>query len=231
MGVHARVAARKPPLTPQQKQKRLEYAHQNLHRDWSNVIFSDEKTFKSDECAKEIVYRGINTRFDERHLQPKKRSGRICAGLWGWMSIDGPGEFSMITRRFNSEDYVEILEENFVPTVNICYGGLANVIFMQDNSSIHRSKYTTQWFNAHPKLRLIDALVNSPDLNPIENMWWEMVRGWEIIYPRNRARLESYICERWESLRYRPEYFRNLYSSMPRRMQEVIDRNGAMTKF
>ncbi|KAJ6648501.1 Transposable element Tcb2 transposase, partial [Pseudolycoriella hygida] len=160
IGVSAQTAAKKPSLTAEQKQLRLEYAHANLHRDWSNVVFSDEKTFKSDECAKKLVYRPKNTRFDERYLQPYKRSARICAGIWVWMSIDGPGELSMISGRMNSVGYVELLQENLLPTINICYGGLKNIIFMQDNCSIHRSRYTNQWFADHPELKLIEAPEN-----------------------------------------------------------------------
>lgn len=71
----------------------------------------------------------------------------------------------------------------------------------------------------------------SPDLNPIENLWAEMMYDWETVFPRNRARLEDYIVERWEAGRNNPQYFLNLYASMPYRMQAVIDNNGGMTKY
>ncbi len=134
MGVFHHIAARKPRLTVAQREERLGYALQNLTRDWSNVIFTDEKTFQSDGFQRKHVYRPNNTRFDERYIQPVQRSGRISAGIWAWIGLDGPGELSMISGRLNSIGYVELLEQNFVETINISYGGPQNVVFMQVSS-------------------------------------------------------------------------------------------------
>lgn len=100
------------------------YALQNLTRDWSNVIFSDEKTFQSDDYQRKHVYRPNNTRYDERYIQPIQRSGRLSAGIWAWMGLHGPGELTMISIRLNSVGYVNLLEHNLEPTINISYGGL-----------------------------------------------------------------------------------------------------------
>lgn len=73
--------------------------------------------------------------------------------------------------------------------------------------------------------------MNSPDLNPIENFWAQMTRDWKSVFPRNRANLERCIVENWERMRGEPQYFRNLYDSMPRRMNAVIDNNGGATRY
>ncbi|KAJ6650176.1 Transposable element Tcb1 transposase [Pseudolycoriella hygida] len=231
IGIFSHIAARKPRLTEAQREERLGYALQNLTRDWSTVIFSDEKTFQSDGLQRKRVYRPKNTRFDKEYVLPVQRSGRICAGVWGWIGLHGPGELSMISGRLNSVGYVELLQENLTPTINICYGGLKNIVFMQDNCSIHTSRVTQRWFAAHPGLVLINAPVNSPDLNPIENLWAELMRDWKDVYPRNKERLKQYIFERWEAKRYDLQYFQNLYASMPNRMKAVIDANGGPTKY
>lgn len=125
------VAARKPALTPQHQQDRLLYAHQNQHRNWNNVIFSDEKTFQSDRHQKTHLYRPRNTRYDIEYIQPTRRSGRISAGVWGWISREEPREMTFVSGRLNSADYCEILEEVLIPSVEISYGSMQNVIFMQ----------------------------------------------------------------------------------------------------
>lgn len=117
-------------MTPEQCQARLNFAVSNLYRDWSNVIFSDEKTFQTDRHQKMHVYRPKNTRFDQRFVQPNQRSGRLTAGIWGWISSDGPGEMCFINRRLNSHGYIEILDEVLLPSMNICYPG-EQMIFMQ----------------------------------------------------------------------------------------------------
>lgn len=152
-GVYHHIATRKPRLTQAQRDERLGYALQNLTRDWSNVIFSDEKTFQSDNHQRLHLYRPRNSRFDERFIQPTQRSGRISAGMWGWISVDGPGEMSMISGRLNSVGYMELLEDNLLRTVEISYGGLGNVVFMQvslDNT-ISFSRYTIKSFDMFPQ--------------------------------------------------------------------------------
>lgn len=134
VGLHHHIAARKPYMTQAHRDERLGYALQNLSRDWSNVIFSDEKTFQTDNHQRAHLYRPANCRFEDRYIQPTRRSGRISGGVWGWISQAGPGEMSMITGRLDSIEYVSILEENLVPTVQLLYGDLRNVVFMQVNS-------------------------------------------------------------------------------------------------
>lgn len=116
MGIHHHWAPKKPALTQAQREERVGYDLENLTRDWSNVIFSDDKTFQTDRHQKAHVYRPPNCRYD------------------GWISRDGPAELSVISGRLNSVGYIELLEDNLVRTVDICYGGLQNVVFMQVTS-------------------------------------------------------------------------------------------------
>lgn len=130
-GIHHGIAAKKPKLTDAHKEARMGYALENLTRDWSNVIFSDEKTYQTDRHQKLHVYRPKNSRFNENYIQETQRSGRISAGYWGWISRDGPGELVPVGGRLNSKGYLEILENTLKPTMEICYGGFKDMVFMQ----------------------------------------------------------------------------------------------------
>lgn len=96
---------------------------------------------------------------------------------------------------------------------------------------MHTSRYTRQWFAGHQVMVLMNAPVNSPDLNPIENFWAKITHDWINVFPRTKDRLEDYIVQCWEAERYNSQYFLNLYNSMAYRMQAVIDNNGGMTKY
>lgn len=141
VGIHHGVAARKPKLTQAQKDARMGYALENLTRDWSNVIFSDEKTYQTDRHQKLHVYRPKNSRYNERYIQESQRSGRISAGYWGWISRNGPGELVPIGGRLNSVGYCEILEDVLKPTVEMWYGGFKDMFFVQVRKTIFCSKY------------------------------------------------------------------------------------------
>ncbi|KAG7160390.1 Transposable element Tc1 transposase-like 5 [Homarus americanus] len=47
---------------------------------------------------------------------------------------------------------------------------------LQDNSPIHTSNVVKSWFQNHPHVRLLPYPPKSPDLNPTENVWAEMVK-------------------------------------------------------
>jgi transposase len=70
----------------------------------------------------------------------------------------------------------------------------------------------------------------SPEINPIENIWGRMT---SIMYknefrPNTVDQLQQKIVDTWHEIS--PEYTRD-YSHAVRRLQMVIDNNGAMTKY
>lgn len=72
----------------------------------------------------------------------------------------------------------------------------------------------------------------SPDLNPIENVWGYMVKNciFNINYrPVNKDELWNRVSTAWDNLDN--NYIANLIRSMPTRLQSVIAANGAMTKY
>ncbi|KAG3063042.1 hypothetical protein PI124_g23223 [Phytophthora idaei] len=71
----------------------------------------------------------------------------------------------------------------------------------------------------------------SPDLNPIENLWSILTR---CVYKNGRqfnslAELRAAIEYAWESIE--PKIIRSLIDSMPRRCQEIIEKNGNKTHY
>ena len=56
------------------------------------------------------------------------------------------------------------------------------LIFQQDNTVIHKASITKKYL-LEQKIRLLDHPASSPDLNPIEHLWGQIV---EKIYERGR---------------------------------------------
>lgn len=105
-------------------------------------------------------------------------------------------------------------------------------VLIQDNCSVHTAKAVKEWFQRHPEIEVLQNWpANSPDLNPMENLWAETTREWDNIFPRTRENLDKSVVENWERMRGDTQYFQNLYSSMPRRLWEVIANLGGTTKY
>ncbi|KAF2881281.1 hypothetical protein ILUMI_24900 [Ignelater luminosus] len=135
-GIHKRIPAKQQLISEQTARRRLQFCEENALRNWELAIFSDEKTFCSSEDYIKTPWRSVSTRYEIQHIQPKKRSGRISLGYWGWMSQAGPGELVQVNSHFSTYDYVEVLEDVILPSVSALYPE-GQIVFVQDNSPIH----------------------------------------------------------------------------------------------
>lgn len=71
---------------------------------------------------------------------------------------------------------------------------------------------------------------NSPDLNPIENVWATLGRRVAQKRPQSLADLKKIVEETWYS-EITLEYLKKLYSSMKSRVDEVIKKKGGVTHY
>lgn len=71
---------------------------------------------------------------------------------------------------------------------------------------------------------------NSPDLNPIENVWAIMGRKIAKQRPKGIAELKNKILSVWRN-EVTQELLTKLYDSMPRRVKAVIKAHGGTTSY
>ena len=62
---------------------------------------------------------------------------------------------------------------------------------MQDNSPIHKARIVTQWFEEQQNITLFHWPSKGCDLNPIENVWGNIVR----------KQIMSHARREWETFR------------------------------
>ena len=70
---------------------------------------------------------------------------------------------------------------------------------------------------------------NSPDLNPIENLWSFFHDAVAHADPKTTAEFRNLLHDKWWGIPQ--DYIRNLYHSMPNRLRLVIEGGGKMTKY
>ncbi len=141
----------------------------------------------------------------------------IC---WCWSTVFSESSV-------NAAIYQEILEHFMLPSADKLYGD-ADFIFQQDLAPAHTAKGTKSWFNDHG-VTVLDWPANSPDLNPIENLWGIVKRKMRDTRPNNADDLKATVKETWASIP--PQQCHKLITSMPRRIEAVIKAKGAPTKY
>ncbi len=220
----------KPLLNNRQRQKHLAWAKDKKDwtaTEWSKVMFSDESKF----CISfgnqgPRVWRKRAEAQNPRCLRSSVKFPQSVM-VWGAMSSAGVGPLCFLRSKVNTAVYQEVSEHFMLPAADQLYGD-ADFIFQQDLAPAHSAKATSTWFKDHG-IPVLNWPANSPDLNPIENLWGIVKRKMRYARPNNAEELKATIRATWALIT--PEQCHRLIDSMPRRIAAVIQAKGAPTKY
>lgn len=232
-GLRARKRLQKPLLNPEQRRKRVVWARDHLGwtpDDWRQVLWSDEtriSIFGSDGI------RYVRRRPNEAHI-PECTKPTVkhptSVMIWGCMAQSGIGRIVVLDGTVNAERYLEeVLKRPMLLSAADIFGPGGEFIFQQDGAPCHTAKKVMTWCKMN-HITVMDWPGNSPDLNPIENLWSRLKRLVALEKPTTRRTLIEAILKCWNHA-ITPNDLNRLVDSMHRRCKAVVAARGYATRY
>uniref|UniRef100_A0AAY5JVH9 Tc1-like transposase DDE domain-containing protein n=1 Tax=Esox lucius TaxID=8010 RepID=A0AAY5JVH9_ESOLU len=173
------------------------------------------------------VWRKKKDEYNLKNTFPTVKHGSGNIILWGSFSAKGTGRLHRIEGKMDWAMYCEILANNLLPSVRALRMG-RGWVFQHDNDPKHTARATKEWL-CKKHLKVLEWPNQSPDLNPIENLWRKLKVRIALRQPRNLKDLEKVCMEEWAKI---PAVVcANLVKNYRKRMISVIANKGFCTKY
>ncbi len=146
--------------------------------------------------------------------------------IWAGISCEGKTPIIIFEGKMNATGYINVLESGLIPYLNTIN---SNPRFMQDNDPKHTSARVGIWLQQN-NINWWKTTAESPDLNPIENLWHELKEYLRrVVKPRTKDQLISGIHEFWETVTI--EKCRKYVGHLKKVVPKVIEMNGGPTGY
>jgi transposase len=202
---------KKPLLTTKHKQLRLWWALTYYNFNWEKVRFSDESIIKKKFNTKQWMHKD-NIKIERVVSHP------ISILLWGFFDYNKIGQLYCFNGIMDAKVYISILENNLLPFKDNSYS------FQFDNDPKHTATQSIEFLFNNDIKCLLWWPPNSPDLNPIENIWAYIKHKLRKETISNVIELETKIKLIWSQIDI--TFIHNLINSMKKRIDSVIENNG-----
>lgn len=233
----------KVPFRKVQKARRVKFCKK---AEYSNpafvkrMLFSDEHTVTTNDNSSRTqwVKRSARGGDARRNLHPRSvrsKYNTVNSMFWAmigynykseiiWLEFDDGSGTGKTTCSLTKDRYVQHILTKVEGKLK-----QRRVIFMQDGAPSHSAKTTKEWLRARKITFIEDWPANSPDLNPIEDVWAEVNRRLaKKGCARDKAQLKQMVEEVWRE--YPMEKINNHVMSFLTKAQKCAKNRGGLTK-
>lgn len=230
-GLRSRRPRKMSKLSPAHAVARLNWCNERLTWRmvrWASVLFTDEcsmKLFRSDGRMR--VWRRTREELLNECVMGQLQGGGGSVLMWAGIHLTGKTRL-VFCDRVNGENYTALLRNVCIP---YCRQHMPmNYILQDDNAPPHRAEIVKN-YKTSAGVTSLPWPSRSADLNPIENIWSILK---DRVNKRNPSattiqELKQHLEEEWENLQHR--YVANCISSIPRRLNAVVESQGWYTKY
>ena len=113
-GLRCFVQKKKPFLEPHHIKARLAFAKNNKHRNWDEVVFSDEKTVYSCFKGRKLIRRQRGETDTDDFIPTKAK--KVKVNLWGFITSKYWGLY-LLPNKAKGDDYLNLLKTAFLPEI------------------------------------------------------------------------------------------------------------------
>jgi hypothetical protein len=167
--------------------------------------------------------------YNSECLFPTVKHGGGYVMIWVAISWYSAGPISTLNGQIIASDYVDILGNQVYPMAQMFHN--IGAVFQDDSSPMRTTSSVQFWFEEHEDtLHCLPWPAQSPDLN-IEPLWSVVestVRS-SFSSPSSVRQLVDVLHEEWYNIPLAA--IQNLYESIPRRIQVVLQAYGGLTPY
>lgn len=149
--------------------------------------------------------------------------------VWSSMSVYGPGRLYIVEKTMRQDQYLNVLQRRMVPQAKDWFPD-DEFVFMHDGAPCHQAKTIKSFLNTK-EISVLPWPGNSPDMNPIENLWAIVKNRMKKEKITTKTRLIETLIQIWHHDQEIKDSCKKLVESMPNRLALLIKNKGLHTKY
>ena len=217
-----------PLISSKNKKCRLAFANEYVwwsQEKWQTVHFNDEHKFLLiGSNGKTYVRRKVGEELLPKCLEASIKFSRSIM-VWGMISGDGVGPLVRLQGKVNAGIYKQLVKDHILPVLR--NSTKQPSIFTQNNAPCHKAMVVMNFLKAE-NVTVMDWPPQSPDLNPIENVWKTLGERSKARTPKTTVQLWNVLQEEWNKITQQD--INKSISSCSQKCQSVIEAKGLHTK-